>query len=289
MFEKRGFMKTALALYCVFFLSSVAAQTAPDSVRHSTIVEADGYVFLSEDKTLSEMRHEALTAAKRSALEKGETYIQSVTKVENFQMQYDLIQSQSEGYVRVLESKDYGITKDNRYHIWIQAEIVFMPKQSVAKSEIQKDGLLTIKVWTDKEAYQENDKIRVFLKCSQNGYVRVLHINADGQVLQLLPNPLRKDNFCEGGKVMQIPGPKDAFQLEVVPPFGKEQIVVFASSEPLGEIPLSKVGQGLYLSTDNLNSVAMKTRGVRIAPVEGQPSVLGAAFVEMRHLIVIEK
>ena len=52
--------------------------------KHSAIIEADGFTFLSEDKTIREFREEAKAEAKREALEKGQTYIKSVTKVENY-------------------------------------------------------------------------------------------------------------------------------------------------------------------------------------------------------------
>ncbi len=108
------------ALYC---------QPADSTAKHSAIVEADGYVFLSEDKTIRQLREEALAAAKRAALEQGETFIQSFTWVENFQMKYDLVQTEAEGSVKILASKDYGIIADNRYRYWIKAEIQYRPRQ----------------------------------------------------------------------------------------------------------------------------------------------------------------
>jgi len=95
------------------------------SEKFSKIVEADGYAFLSETKTIGELRQEALTLAKREALEKGQTFIRSLTKVENYQMQYDLIETSSEGNLKIIETKDFGITQDNRYHYWIKAEIEY--------------------------------------------------------------------------------------------------------------------------------------------------------------------
>jgi len=289
MFRIRGFFASLMVFLC---LSLFGQDARPDGVAqkesHSAIVEADGYVFLSEDKTLSEMRQEATAAAKRAALEMGETYIQSVTRVENFQLQYDLIETGSEGVVTVLESKDLGITNDNRYHVWVKTEIKYQPKKPGVTLDKGAGGPLAVQVWTDRDVYREGDHIRIFIKANQDCYVRVVHVSAEGQILQLLPNPLRSDHFCRKETVVQIPGPEDAFQLEVIPPFGREEIVVFASTGPLGEIPLSQAGRGLYLVSGNFKDLAQKTRGVRIVPVEDRP-VQAAEFVEIRRSIVVEK
>ena len=57
--------------------------TKNDTTKRSTIVEVDGYAYISEDKTPRQMREEALANAKREALERAQTYIKSVTKVDS--------------------------------------------------------------------------------------------------------------------------------------------------------------------------------------------------------------
>jgi hypothetical protein len=63
--------------------------------------------------------------------------------------------------------------------------------------------------------------------------------------------------------------------------------VVFASTGALGEISLSQTSRGLYLANDALKTLAQKTRGVRIVPIESQP-IQAADFVEIRRSITIE-
>ena len=283
-----GIIISILSFYfiCVF---SVQGQSPADSVQHSTIVEADGYAYLSEDRTIRDIREEAIALAKREALERGETYIQSISKVENYQLQYDLVQSEAEGIVTVLENKDHGVTEDNRYHVWIRAEIKFRPKKPGSGVQIPEDqGPLFVRVSTDRDVYKAGEEIKIYLESNRDCYVRVLHVSVQGQVLQLLPNPHRRDNRCRGGQTLQIPGTDDAFKLEVVPPFGWEEIVVYASTEPLGDIPLSDTGAGLYVAGGGLENLGMKTRGLQIKPVENQ-TAQAAEFVEVRRSIRMEE
>ncbi len=106
--------------------SEQAIQVTPDQEQRSNIVEVDGYVQLSEEKSIREVRREAFANARRQALENAESHIKSQTKVENFQLQYDLIESGAEGVVKVLEQKDFGIENNSRYHVWIKAEVTYV-------------------------------------------------------------------------------------------------------------------------------------------------------------------
>ncbi|MBD3288933.1 hypothetical protein GF337_09035, partial [candidate division KSB1 bacterium] len=137
-----------MMIICIICISNVMAQ----EIR-STIVEADGYVFLSEDKTIRQIRTEARTEAKRIALERGEVHIKNLTTVENYQLKYDIIESSSEGMIKILDYKDYGFTDDNRYHYWIKAEIRYalksQPSQSYQETAApQSGGPLTVKLWS---------------------------------------------------------------------------------------------------------------------------------------------
>ena len=54
-------------------------------------------------------------------------------------------------------------------------------------------------------------------------------------MVQILPNPYRNENYFQGGAVYEIPSGNDRFDLEISPPFGKENITVYASTSPLGQ------------------------------------------------------
>jgi len=257
--------------------------------ERSAIVEADGYAYLSENKTIKELREEAKTAAKREASEKGQTYIKSITKVENFQLSYDIIWGETEGYVRIIESKDYGITADNRYHYWIKAEVKYSLKEGKEQIPINiktnELAPLTVSVWTEKNEYLQNEEIRIFIKGNKDFYAKVVYEDASGNLLQLLPNQYRKDNLFKTNQVYSVPDREDNFILKIQPPFGKEKITIYTSTAILGKIPVEQYGNSIYRVQNELKKdYSKKTRGVRIAESEQNNHV--AEFYEANCTLI---
>lgn len=82
-------------------------------------------------------------------------------------------------------------------------------------------------------------------------------------MVQLLPNPYRQDNYFHGGVIYEIPSGNDRFELEVSPPFGEENVTVYSSTFPVGDINLKAEG-GIYLVTTEPKDIGNKTRGVKI-------------------------
>ncbi|MBI5971161.1 MAG: DUF4384 domain-containing protein, partial [Deltaproteobacteria bacterium] len=55
----------------------------------------------------------------------------------------------------------------------------------------------------------------------------------------------RGNNYFNGGVIYEIPSGEDRFELDVSPPFGEENITVYASPSQVGEIDLKPSG-GVY-------------------------------------------
>ena len=266
-----------LSIFLIF--SNLAAQ---EEEKRSAIVEVDGYAFLSEDKTIRELRNEATVNARREALQRAQTYIKSFTKVENFTLTYDLIQTEAEGFVKILESKDYGITTDGRYRYWIKAEIEYKLKKPEEVTDInpfiEKGGPLTVKVWTEKNTYTRGENIKICMKGNKDFHARIIYEDARGNIVQLLPNQHRKDNFFKGGEIVTVPCDDDKFQIEVQPPFGIEQITVYASNAELGEAPVQRYGTDFYSVQGGVKDYSARTRGVKLDNRE--ETTRGAEFFE---------
>ncbi len=263
-----------------------AMKVVPDKKARSAIVALDGYAQLSEDKTINEVRSMAFTNAKRQALESANTYIQTKTKVKNFQLEYDLVKAEAAGYVTVLEQKDLGIEKNSRYHVWIRAEVKYELRPHAPISEMDPDAPLTVKVWTKKKTYRAGEMINILIHANRDFYGRVVNQTSTGQLIQLLPNEFRTQNFFRGGRTYSIPGPGDRFNLKVTPPFGREQILVYASETPTGDVTLHSVGAGLgsYRGT-----VKELSRGVRsITPMASGEGPFRAEFYEAEWHLVTE-
>lgn len=254
-----------------------------DDEQRSVILELEGYADLAEDETLKEIRQEALSNAKRQAVEAAGSTIRSKTRVENFVVDFDQVVQQAEGRVQVLEMEDMGVQPDNRYKVRIKAEVEFVlrPKTDEAAQEMTSnpDGPLTVRVWSEAKTYRAGEKIRLKLQANRDCFLRVVDVMPDGNIVQLLPNAHRRYTHFKGGRVYEIPGPGDRFDLTVTPPFGTDEIKVYASEKPLGEASMTPLQDGLGLYRGTQAQLGSRLRGVQVAPTD-KASAQSAEFVE---------
>jgi len=280
-------------LLVVFFSLLQVAQGGDQDVneKRSCIQSVDGYSYISEEKTVSELRSAALNNAKQQALTNAKTYIRSKTEVENFVLKSDEVLINAEGTVTILEQKDYGIQDNSRYHIWVKAEVEYMlgdggsivgkpsagassAPVSSAADKTQKItlpsavGPLTVKIWSPKKEYKEGEKIEVFVQGNHDFYAKIVDISGQGEIVQLLPNGYRTSAFFQGGRTYKIPDQEDKFNLTVSPPFGKDKIVVYASEVPLGQVAMTNIGQGLSAYAGDQKTLAVLTRGIAVTAKE---------------------
>ncbi len=265
--------------------SERAIQVTPDQENRSNIVEVDGYAQLSEERSIRDVRQEAFANARRQALENAETHIKSQTRVENYQLQYDLIESGAEGVVKVLEQKDLGIENNSRYHVWIKAEVTYILRPPTEPSQqkvlMSPEAPLTVKVWTDKKTYSDSEYITIHMEGNRDFYARIINIGSNEKVIQLLPNGYRQTNYFRGGQRYQIPGSGDRFSLKVTPPYGQERIVVYASETPMGDIPMKSLGAGLQEYQGSNDDLAFRVRSIQpVARPAGDFTPGGTQFYE---------
>ncbi|MBT8407744.1 MAG: DUF4384 domain-containing protein [Deltaproteobacteria bacterium] len=265
--------------------SERAIQVTPDQENRSNIVEVDGYAQLSEERSIRDVRQEAFANARRQALENAETHIKSQTRVENYQLQYDLIESGAEGVVKVLEQKDLGIENNSRYHVWIKAEVTYILRPPTEPSQqkvlMSPEAPLTVKVWTDKKTYSDGEYITIHMEGNRDFYARIINIGSNEKVIQLLPNGYRQTNYFRGGQRYQIPGAGDRFSLKVTPPYGQERIVVYASETPMGDIPMKSLGAGLQEYQGSNDDLAFRVRSIQpVARPAGDVTPEGTEFYE---------
>lgn len=261
-------------MLCIALLSwvIVVAAAGPLRAAQSAITEAEGYACMGEDKSKKQTETEAYGNAKRNAVESASTYIKSETRIKDLELEKDLIDSYANATVRiiqVIEKRWYqNPSMGDCYRVRLKAEVVPDDKgmAKIAREERLGDdpsAPLRVRLWTDKKAYRQAEKIRIFIRGNKPFYARILYKDTKGSLLQLLPNPYRSDNYFQGAVVYEIPSGGDQFELEVSPPFGEESIVVYAGSSPLGEIGLKDEG-AVYKVTTRAKDVGHRTRGIKI-------------------------
>ena len=258
--------KTFLAL--LFFI----CVSSPLYAAQSTIVDVEGNACMGDDKSRKQTEHAAMTDAKRIAAERALTYLKSETQVKNFAVEKDLVNAYAQGTVKIIQELEKAWFKDANsgdcYRIRIKAEIVpdekALEKAFKVKDFADNPGApLKVQLWTDKQEYKQGEKVKIYLKANKPFHARVLYKDAAGQLLQLLPNPYRSENYFNGGVIYEIPSGNDRFELEVSPPFGGEDILVYASTSPLGDINLAAQGD-VYRVVSKSADVPRLTRGLKI-------------------------
>lgn len=259
-------MLRALPLFFVtlFMFSNLYAS-------QSAITESEGYACMGEDRTKRQTEEAALQDAKRKAIEQVSTYIQAETEVKDFELQRDIVNAYANAKVRVIEAHGKWDNEPPRigdcYRLRIKAEII--PDEEAMKRISERKELdapsapLKIQVWTEKKEYRAGEKIKVFLRGNKPFYARVVYRQADGSLIQILPNPYRKENYFHGGVIYEIPSGLDRFELEVTPPFGEEDIIVYASTAELGSVELEPAG-GVYRIKTGVEEIENRTRGIKL-------------------------
>lgn len=275
--QRRFFMVVMI----LFVITSPAwAQNEEPVGKGSVIMEVEGHACMGDESSRKETRIQAVAETKRKAAEMALTHIRSESKVKDFTLSSDMVNAYTTARVRIIEELDQGWFKDDYsgecYRVKLRAEVI--PDPTVLTDVAEKENFLgnpnaplTVRLWTDKAGYQAGDRIKIFLKGNKPFYARIVYRDASDRMIQLMPNPYRKDNYFNGGVIYEIPSGKDSFDLEVSPPFGRETIVLYSSTAPLGDLELKPTG-GIYIVETSKRGVEMKTRGLKIlAKKEGGP------------------
>jgi len=251
----------------------------PLHAAQSTITDAEGSACMGDDKSRKQAEQAALTDAKKKAVEFTSTYIKNETEVKNFVVEKDLLAAYANAEVKIIQELSKEWYKDPNagdcLKLKIKAEVIpdtaameRLAKQSPANVD-DPAAPLSIKAWTDKKAYKQGEKVKVYIKGNKPFYAKVLYKDASGELIQLLPNPYQSDNYYNGGTVYELPAGKDRFELEVSPPFGEENVIVYGSTAPLGEIDV-QTRDGVYQVKTKAKDLALKTRGIRLVEADGK-------------------
>jgi len=72
----------------------------------------------------------------------------------------------------------------------------------------------------------------VSLQASTDAYLRIDYVQADGQVIPLLPRPLGL-NQVKADKPFVFGTPDSSLPLAIAPPFGEEMLIVIASQQAI--------------------------------------------------------
>ena len=261
--------------------------------KGSVILEVEGHACMGDERSRKETRLMAITETKRKAAEMALTHISSETKMEDFTVSSDIIDAYSQAKVKIIEEQEAGWFTDEFagecYKTKLKVEVI--PDLDRLSKAVNKDSLLqepnaplTVKLWTDKNSYRVGEKIKIYLRGNKPFYARIVYQDTKGNLIQLIPNPYRNDNYFNGGVTYEIPSGNDRFDLQVSPPLGEEKIILYTSTGDLGKLDLQQAGE-IYVVRDSSTAMDAKTRGVTITQKTGNHGPGVAEFSEA-HVMV---
>ena len=103
--------------------------------------------------------------------------------------------------------------------------------------------------------YQEGETLRVSVTANKNCYLRLIYSETNGKDVVIFPNYQHRDDKVNGGVEQVIP---TLFQ--ITPPFGKEALHAFVSSEKFSTLDGVDRGDGLFALKESLDKVLAKLR-----------------------------
>jgi hypothetical protein len=265
----------------------------------SVILDTEGYACMGDDKSRKQTEDVAVKDAKRKASEAAVTHIKSETSIRDAMLEKDLLSAYASAQVKLLKEylkqwyKEEGLGDCFR----IRMNVEVLPDEQTLAGLAQKNpqalqddptAPLNVKIWIDRPAYAEKELIRIYLKGNKPFHGRVVYQQADGSLVQLLPNPYRDVNTFNGGSMYELPSAGDRFSLETGAPFGTESITLYASTAPLGEIDVTRT-DAVYEVRAKSADIATATRGVKVKKGEGSGKQPVAEFSESVVVITTGK
>ncbi|MCX7787269.1 MAG: DUF4384 domain-containing protein [Spirochaetes bacterium] len=100
-------------------------------------------------------------------------------------------------------------------------------------------GSLVVRAVTSRgtsAVYKNGEDMTIHVFVNQDAYLKVYHIDVNGKVQLIFPNPFYKDNRVKGGTLVTIPDASYPFRFQMGPPYGTEFIKVVASTQQFADM-----------------------------------------------------
>jgi hypothetical protein len=248
----------------------VCVMSSPLYAGQSIITEGEGFVCMGADESRPVTESRAFAEAKRNAVESVNMYVQSEIVIADTMLANDLVSAYANARVRILQEllREWYTkqSQDDCCRVKLKVEVIPDNKTMVRNSKknsylLHSDSScpLAIKVWMDKDVYLQGERMKIFIKANKPFFAKVIYKQADGTLLQLLPNQFRDQNYFNGGVVYEIPSGDDHSDLVVTRPFGFENVTVYASTSPLGTLDIRPAG-GFYAIGNKQSDVPHSAR-----------------------------
>jgi uncharacterized protein DUF4384 len=264
-------------------LAPLSSISATDTSQAKETVRASHCYRYGDDETFTKARETAINIALKQAIRSHRVFIESSSRIKNFQLDDDIIATTSvamlkgttveqeerkpqEVCVTVTASLNPDSTEELIRQRLAAKEVAIEAKAAVVPAQ-QNFGL---KVWTNKptNSFTENERLIIYVKSDRDVYLKLDYFQADGTVAHLVPNKYRGQGHITGGQTYTFGDDAGPEQFIVREPYGDEVIKAISSLTPfdLSNEPVEVIGDSrAYLKTN--------LRGIRLVAAESSISL----------------
>ncbi len=271
-----SFLSVLSAMLTALSVSTSIAEAPPAPGQLET-VRGSGCYSYGDNETPAQAKRAAMAIAQEQAVRTHRVFIQSASRVKNFQLEEDLIQTVSAAILQNIQVEKQD-RKAQEICMTITAEISPVSieelidqrvnakdiAQTAASSFVPANPSFDLRVWTNKPdgRFLEGDQLIIFVESERDAYIKVDYFQADGTVVHLVPNMFRAQAFIRAGHRYAFGDETGPEMFIIQPPFGAETIKVLASSRPFDAS--SNTSELVSESRGYLEGLRTLLRGVQI-------------------------
>lgn len=240
------FVLVACALICTG--QTAWSETTPSSgsrISQETVEGSACYTY-GDSETPTQAKRAAISLAQEQAVRNHRVFVQCATKVKNFQLDDDVVQTAS---AAILEGVRVEKEEKRRQEVCVTITASMSPvsmedmiRQRVNAKEISQAAVSVVpqasasgaKVWTNKSDghYVEGDRLIIYVQSDRDAYLKLDYFQADGTVVHMVPNQFRGQGMVKAGRVYAFGDQSSPEQFNVQGPFGAETIKAIFSTRP---------------------------------------------------------
>lgn len=276
--HRQGIGLISLLILGTLTVASPSGFSATDSSQARETVRASYCYRYGDDETFTKARETAINVALKQAIRNHRVFVESSTRVKNFQLDDDIIATTS---VAMLKETTVEKTERKPQEVCVTVTASLNPssteeliRQRLAAKEVATEAKAVVvpaqqdfglKVWTNKPAnsFVENERLIIYVKSDRDAYLKLDYFQANGTVAHLVPNIYRGQGHITGGKTYTFGDDTSPEHFIVQEPYGDEVIKAIASVTPfdLSNEPVEAIGDSRAYIRTNL-------RGIKVVAAE---------------------
>ena len=257
--------------------------SATDSSQATDTVHARHCYRYGDDETFNKARETAITIALKQAIRSHRVFIESSTRIKNFQLDDDIIATTS-----VAMLKNTTVEKEERKPQEICVTVTAslntnsseeLIRQRLAAKEVALEAKTAVvpaqqdfglQVWTNKptNSFVEHERLIIYVKSDRDAYLKLDYFQANGTVAHLVPNKYRGQGHITGGKIYGFGDETSPEHFIVQEPYGDEVVKAIVSVAPFD---LSN--EPVEIVSDSRAYIKTSLRGLRLVAAESSASL----------------